>query len=936
MKDRLYLLDGYSLIYRSYFAFIHRPLRNPQGRNSSAIFGFFNSLFSFLKQYEPRYFAVTLDSTVPTFRHEKYAEYKATREKTPQDLKDQIPVIEEILDTLGIPQVRVNGFEADDVMATLATRCREGGRECFLITGDKDILQLVDGPVKVLRPKDGSFFEIGRNEVAEEWGVHPEQILDYLSLVGDSSDNVPGVKGIGAKTAAALLTQFGTLDEIYAHLEEISSKSWKTKLSEGRESAYLSRDLITLVTEVPLDRGVDDLELPVLDRQASVPLFLNEGMRTLAREVEAAGKEGALAADSPSASESHGKGSSSDGDPPPENEDAASSGGPVKRAESTREGTYPPVTTMPELEDWLTRIKNSGIAAFDSETDNLNAMRARPVGFSFAVSPGEACYIPLVGPDGRLFEEEKLREALRGVLEDPSVKIVGQNLKYDYQVLSRWGIRIANPAFDTMIAAWLLDTTLNTYNMDVLAERELGFQTIHYDDVVPRAKRGEERGTFDSVALAKASDYAAEDADITLRLYLRYKEQLEERGLMRIFRELEMPLVPLLAEMEMRGIKLEAATLNDYSVELERQLGEIEREIYRLCGKEFNIASTKQLQEVLFVERKLKPVKKTKTGYSTDTAVLQELAQDDPVPERVLRHRLLSKLKSTYVDSLPLLVNPETGRLHTSYHQTGTATGRLSSKDPNLQNIPIRDEEGRRIREAFVPADGCVFVSADYAQIELVVLAHLSGDEALSRAFRDGTDVHRRTGALIFGVAPEEVTAEQRRIAKTINFGVMYGMSAFRLSRELGIPRADADHFIERYFSTYSGIKSFIDKTVLEAEKSGRVRTLMGRERPLPDITNRNRTVKMGAERIAVNTPIQGSAADIMKLAMLAVTRRLESDGLRSRVLLQVHDELILEVPAEETERVKSLLTEEMTGVVELDVPLSVSVESGHSWGELH
>ena len=582
---------------------------------------------------------------------------------------------------------------------------------------------------------------------------------------------------------------------------------------------------------------------------------------------------------------------------------AGRAGIPEPAPELARKGTYTLITDLQTLDEWLSRIREAGRFAFDSETDSLDALKARPVGFSFAVESGEACYVPLRGPEGPVLDEEEVRRRLKPVLEDSSLELIAQNAKYDYKVLKRWGLTLSSLAFDTMVAGWLLDTTANSFGLDELARSYLGYTTVHYADLFPDHGRGRDYPPFYEVPLETAADYAAEDADITFRLYTVFEPLLAERGFDRLFYDLELPLVPVLAEMELRGIRIDTDMLAAYSRELDGLLASIEEEIYELCGREFNIASTKQLQEVLFVERKLKPVKKTKTGYSTDVAVLQELAREDPVPEKVLRHRLLSKLRSTYVDALPKLVNPETGRLHTHFTQTGTATGRLSSKDPNLQNIPIRDEEGRRIRTAFVPADGWVFVSADYSQIELVVLAHLSGDPGLTRAFREGKDVHRETGALIFGVPAEEVTSAQRRIAKTINFGVMYGMSSFRLSRELNISRDEAERFIEAYFRTYPNIKSFVEETVRQAETHGAVRTLLGRERPLPDITSRNRTVKSGAERIAVNTPIQGTAADIVKRAMLRVSRRLAAEGGGGRILLQVHDELILEAPARNRRR---------------------------------
>jgi len=563
-------------------------------------------------------------------------------------------------------------------------------------------------------------------------------------------------------------------------------------------------------------------------------------------------------------------------------------------------------------------------------------MTADPVGFSFSTERGNGCYVPLHGPDGPVLPADEVRNRLKKLLENDEIAVIGQNLKYDYKVLVRWGVTIANPFFDTMIAAWLLDTEGNSFSMDKLAEQYLDYATVHYSDVVPKAARGEEEPTFDSVDLETACRYAAEDADVTFRLYQVLNRLLTEEGLDALFNDVEMSLLPVLARMEMNGIRLIPDTLESYSIQLETDLAGIQTDIFALCDHEFNIGSTKQLQQVLFEERKLTPSKKTKTGYSTDMSVLQELAREDPVPALVLRHRLLTKLKSTYVDALPKLVNPTTGRIHTHFNVTGTATGRISSTDPNLQNIPIREEEGRRIRDAFVPEKDWRFVSADYSQVELVVLAHLSNDPGLKKAFADGADVHRNTGSLIFGVPAEEVTAQQRRISKTINFGVMYGMSAFRLSRELQIPRKDAVGFIDAYFATYSQIRSFIDQTVADAERAGYVQTLLGRRRYLANISNRNQTVKQAAERVAVNTPIQGSAADIMKLAMLRLDREIRDRELQCRLILQVHDELILECPPEETDEVTALVEEVMVAAYTLTVPLRVSVEAGDTWGALH
>ncbi len=983
MDDALYVLDGYSIIYRSYFAFIRNPMRNPRGENSSAVFGFFRTLVSLFKEYDPKHFVVAMDSIAPTFRHEQYEEYKATRDKTPDDLHAQIPVIEEILRALQVPMLRVERYEADDIMATLARRCRAAGVPCRVISGDKDLLQLVEGPIRVLRPGRDGIAELDRDGVFAGWGVWPEQIRDYLSLIGDTSDNIPGVKGIGAKTATALLETFGTLEEIYNRLDEVKSKSWKQKLEEGRDEAWMSRDLVTLADEAPLPDGIAvsgeaaSFSLDRLDCAAAAPLMLAQGMRSVVKDLGldpdayateegagGAGKDADNGAAHPGtesitqggargggANGGYGGAEGAGGDPAgneippgtPPQELAAIVLSREERDSFSRPGEYEQVDTLDALDRWIDRVRTAGVFAFDCETTALVPLDARPVGFSLATEPGSGCYIVLEGPDGAVLDEGAVRERLRPILTDPQLKLVGQNLKYDWAVLFRWGIEITNIAFDTMIAAWLVDTSRGSYNMDKLAEEYLGYRTVHFADLF--SEGGDSPGKaaaagsgrqFTEIALDRATRYAGEDADVTLRLYIVLDRLLDRRGVRTLFDELEMPLIPVLARMELEGIGLDVFALEQLSQYLGEQISAIEKEIFRLVGHEFNIGSTKQLQKVLFEERKLQPLKKTKTGYSTDNSVLQELAREDPLADLVLRYRMLTKLRSTYVDALPRLVHPETGRIHTSFNQTGTATGRLSSTDPNLQNIPIRDEEGRRIRSAFISRQGHRFVSADYSQIELVVLAELSGDGALREAFEEGEDIHRRTASLIFDVPSAEVSSEQRRIAKTINFGVMYGMSSFRLSNELGISRKDADAFITAYFGTYSGIRRFIDETVHKVEETGEVRTLLGRPRPVPDINNRNRTVKSAAERVAVNTPIQGTAADIVKKAMLAVFRRLTKEKLQGRLILQVHDELIIECPEDEVDRVSALLMEEMSTAVSLSIPLRVSVENGSSWGDMH
>ena len=898
MSDKLYLIDGYALVYRSYFAFIRTPLFNPAGRNSSAVFGFFRALFSIQQNYKPGYLGVIFDSAKPTFRHERYPEYKANREKAPQDLHAQIPVIKEILDAMKISRIERDGVEADDIIATYATLSRKNGQGCAIISGDKDLMQLVGDNVTALVPdKSGGYLEYGPSEVAEKWGVPPEGILDYLSMTGDQSDNVPGVKGIGPKGAVGLLEKYGSLDGVYSHLDDLTPRQ-REIFSAEKENAYLSRELITLKTDLEDLPQRESFRITEYDTDKAAALFVREGAVSLAEQIGSkAVVEEQVGNDSFSADSSE----------------------------------YTAVLSMDQLESLVSAVKEAGTFSLDVETDSLDPMRAELAGISVSVSPGSAWYIPLQCSGTLCLDEKKVRDAFLPLLSNENLVWVGQNLKYDYKVLKRWGIdNITCGIFDTMIAAWLLDSTANTFGMDILAERHLGYRTIHFTDVVPKGS------AFKDIPLEAACSYAAEDADITFRLYQFFRPLLEKEGLASTFYDLEMPVLRILGEMEITGIALNGGALKEYGLRLGEELNEFQGKIYELCGKEFNINSTKQLQQILFEERKLTPVKKTKTGYSTDTSVLQQLAEEDPVPEMILRHRGLSKLKSTYVDTLPQEINPETGRIHTSFQQTGTATGRLASKNPNLQNIPVKDEAGREIRRAFIPAPGFCFISADYSQIELVVFAHLSSDKNLSRAFREGKDIHRQTASLIFGISEDDVSPEQRRVAKTINFGVIYGMSPFRLSNELRISRSDAAQFIQAYFNQYSKVREFIDNTIKETEERGYVATMLGHRRTVPGITSRNKTEKAGAERIAVNTPIQGSAADIVKLAMIKLDKALKAGKFRSRLILQVHDELILEVPTYERETVSALVLDSMQNAIELTVPLKVSLETGDSWGSVH
>ncbi len=958
MNNTLYILDGYGLIYRAYFAFISRPLTDREGNNVSAVHGFFRALFSLMRNNGAKDLAVAMDPIGPTFRHEMYPEYKATRDAAPEDLHAQVPLIEEILGKLGIPVIRMDGFEADDVMGSVAALCCKEKRECRLVTSDKDMMQLVGGCVKLLRPeKGGGYREMGSEEVFEDKGVRPEQMIDYLALIGDASDNIPGVAGIGPKTASALLAEWGDLDGLYANLDSAAKGARLEKLRGGKETAYFSRELVTIKTDLDVKKALAAAGGSFAgaggDYYAAAQLFREKDMKSLAAEAEAfavkAGGRGTAAdeaADKRGGMDSgDGAGGSAGGGRTAGADEsrgvpAESGAAGIGRAASDESGeaisaaasgvTYKALLKKDDLEEWGANIREAGAVALDTETTSLDAMRADLVGISLSVKAGEAAWIPVKRPDGPCLEAQIVLEWLADLLGGGDVRIIGQNFKYDYKVLRRAGCAVPPAWFDTMIAAWMIDAS-SPVGMDALAERYLGLKTVKFKDVVSKG------GTFADVPLDDAVRYAAEDADITWRLFEVLSPMLEQdKARLALFRGMEMPLLPVLAGMEMEGIGLDIFELEAYGEELGRGIRNVEKEIYELCGKEFNIASPKQLQQILFEERGLTPGKKTKTGFSTDNTVLSDLAGEDPVPEKVLVYRSLTKLKSTYVDVLPTLVHPQDGRVHTSFLQTGAATGRLASNNPNLQNIPVRDENGRRIRAAFKARPGCLFVSADYSQVELVVLAHMSGDQALSAAFRDGVDVHARTAGLLFGVGDGDVTGAQRRMAKAVNFGVMYGMSAFRLSNELGIPRKEAKHFIDAYFTTYSAIRSFVESAVAEAEEAGGVRTLYGRFRPLPGINSRNRVEKAAAERAAVNSRIQGTAADIMKAAMIDVASGLEARYPAAKMLLQVHDELLLEVPEGEAEAVASFLKETMEGAVELSVPLRVGVEIAPSWGDLH
>ena len=978
----VYILDSYGLIFRCYFAFISRPLTNQKGENVSALFGFFRNLHYILQHYKPGYLIAAMDSKTKTFRHEMYDQYKATRPKTPEDLHAQVPWICDILTALGIPVLQCDGYEADDIIATVARKCQESGRTCRILSGDKDLMQLVDETTQILKPVTGgeTWKVTGIEGVEAEWGVKPPQLLDLLSLYGDSADNIPGVRGVGVKTASKLLNDYGDLDGIYAHIDEIKGAMQK-KLAEGKKDAYFSRDLVRLCNSVPcsdIDNAINNANQ--LNYSAAADLLMSFGVPSVAKQyaslaVENGQMKAVLRSETAGAGETNEK--------PADNTTTCATPDTqstvVEPVETTTElikltqndtSNYRALTTLEELTKYIDSALTYAVpehsrreVAYDSETDGLDTINANILGFSLCYEPGKAVYIPVARQSDDLFSESvgiQLKDALAQLLrlfQAKDLTVIMHNAKFDLKVLAsnikKAGFKNAeltekileSSIYDTMIFAWLQNperTGKNGYSLEALGESVLGLKGIEFSDIVQKGQ------TFADVPLEKAAPYGAEDADFTLKLALAQQnslaepknavvEPVETTSSLKALFDLEMKVLPILTQMELTGIHLDTATLHAYNKELTEGIAAAEQAIYKEVGHEFNIASPKQLQTVLFEERGLKTGKKTKTGYSTDTSVLEELAYEDKLPRMILDYREMAKLKSTYVESLPKLVDDQ-GRIHTDFVQTGTATGRLSCREPNLQNIPVRNEAGRRIRSAFTAPDGKVLISADYAQIELVVLAHLSADENMSRAFIDGTDVHRATAALIYGVAPEAVTPDMRRTAKTINFGVIYGMSSFRLARDLGISRTQAAQFIQNYFAQYSSVDSFIKETIQKAEQKGYVETILGRRRPILAINSRNKVEKAAAERIAVNTPVQGSAADIVKKAMLKVTDALKKSGSPARLLLQVHDELIFECPDDQStiDATIALIKDNMENAVNLNVPLRVSIEYGKNWGEFH
>ncbi|WP_297528179.1 DNA polymerase I [Thiohalobacter sp.] len=893
------LVDGSSYLYRAYHAL--PPLTNSRGEPTGAVYGVTNMLRRLLKDYPDAHVAVVFDAKGKTFRDEMFEDYKAHRPPMPDDLVAQIEPLHEVVRALGFPLLEVPGVEADDVIGTLARVAAEAGHPVIISTGDKDMAQLVDDRVTLVNTMNDT--RLDAEGVREKFGVGPERIVDYLALVGDTSDNIPGVPRVGPKTAAKWLNQYGSLDGIIAHADEIKGKVGES-LREHLDDLELSRRLATIRRDLALDVRPEDLRLSPPDRERLRELFERLEFRTWLRELL----------------------------------DAAGAGEDAGRPAGDTQGEYETVLDLERLEAWLARLRQAELFAFDTETTSLDYMQARLVGVSFAVVEGEAAYVPFghdyPGAPDQLAAEQVLAR-LRPLLEDAGARKIGHHIKYDMNVLARHGIALEGIAFDTMLESYVLDSTASRHDMDSLALKYLGRKTIRYEDV---AGKGAKQLGFNEVPVETAAPYAAEDADITLCLHHTLWPRLApEDGLRRVLCEIELPLVPVLARMERTGVRIDVDMLRRQSEELATRLAELEAEAHALAGQPFNLSSPKQIQEILFEKQGLPVLARTPKGApSTAESVLAELAADYPLPRLILDYRALSKLKSTYTDRLPEQVDPDTGRVHTSYHQAVAATGRLSSSDPNLQNIPVRTEEGRRIRQAFVAEPGWKILAADYSQIELRIMAHLSGDEGLLRAFAEGVDIHRATAAEVFGVAPEAVTPDQRRSAKAINFGLIYGMSAFGLARQLGIDRGQAQDYVDRYFERYPGVKTYMERTREQAHAQGYVETLFGRRLYLPEINARNQQRRAAAERTAINAPMQGTAADIIKRAMIATDAWLQTEGLSARMIMQVHDELVFEVPEAALAAFEPGLRARMEGAAELAVPLRVDIGVGDNWDQAH
>ena len=926
-ENPLILVDGSSYLYRAYHAF--PPLTNRAGEPTGAMYGVLNMLRSLILQYQPTHAAVVFDAKGKTFRDELFEDYKSHRPPMPDDLRAQIEPLHTMVKAMGLPLLAVSGVEADDVIGTLAREAEKAGRPVLISTGDKDMAQLVTPGITLINTMTNTI--LGPDEVVTKYGVPPELIIDFLALMGDSSDNIPGVPGVGEKTAQALLQGLGGLDTLYGEPEKIAgltfrgAKTMAAKLEQNKDLAYLSYKLATIKTDVELELGCEQLTVAEPAADELLTLFKKYEFKRWIADVE-------------SGTWMQAKGSKPAAKPAGKAIVAEVEVEVEETAATLSSENYVTILNEATLVSWIEKLKKAPLFAFDTETDSLDNISANMVGLSFAIEPGVAAYVPVAhdyldAPDQ--IARERVLELLKPLLEDDALLKVGQNLKYDRGILANYGIELRGIAYDTMLESYTLDSVAGRHDMDSLSDRWLKHKTITFEEI---AGKGKNQLTFNQIALEEAGRYAAEDADVTLQLHLKMWPKLQKtEGPLRIFNEIEMPLVPVLSRVERNGVKIDPAVLHAHSQEIAKRLVELEQKAYDIAGEEFNLSSPKQLQTILFEKQGIKPLKKTPGGApSTSEEVLEELALDYPLPKVILEYRGLAKLKSTYTDKLPLMINPKTGRVHTSYHQAVTATGRLSSTDPNLQNIPVRNDEGRRIRQAFIAPEDYVIVSADYSQIELRIMAHLSRDEGLLKAFAEGKDIHRATAAEVFGLPLESVTGEQRRSAKAINFGLIYGMSAFGLARQLNIPRKEAQKYMDLYFERYPGVLEYMERTRAQAKDQGYVETLDGRRLYLPDIKASNAARRAGAERAAINAPMQGTAADIIKRAMIAVDGWLETEKPRVRMIMQVHDELVFEVHKDDVDAVAKKVHELMENSTTLDVPLLVEVGSGENWDQAH
>lgn len=903
MKEAvLYLIDGSSYIFRAYHAL--RNLRTSKGFPTNAVYGFTSMVFKFLRDYKPKYLGIIFDSRGKTFRDAIYPLYKANRSEAPDELKVQISKVLEIVDAFGIPQIQMEGYEADDIMGTIGKRMEKDGASVVFVTGDKDFCQLVSEKVTLLDTMRNK--KTGIKEVMERFSVPPEGVTDVLALSGDAVDNIPGVQGIGEKTASELISKFGSLEEVLENVDRIPKKQGEL-IKIGMEDAILSKRLVTIETNAPINAGLGYFEYKGFDRERLKMIFEELEFRSLIREL---------------------------GDPA-----KFESGKTISESTESRVSydNYHLVLSEEELDKVIERMKATKEISIDLETTSANPMIAQIVGIALSPTPHEAYYVP-VGhksaiPDFiKQIETERVLQKLKPIIEDKAISKIGQNLKYEFIILERYGLNLRGVSHDTMVAAHFLDSSRLSYSLDELAMYYLGHKTITYKDVT---RTGRDKINFEEVELEKAKTYACEDADVAMILSKKLASLLEELNLISVFKDIELKFIGVLARMEMNGVKVDSNLLENMSVEFKKELERIAKDIYSEVGSEFNLNSPIQLREVLFDKLRLPKKKLTKTGEaSTDVEVLVELAKFHSVPEKVLEYRGVSKLKSTYVDALPKLINPQTGRIHTSFNQTGTSTGRLSSSEPNLQNIPIKTHGGKRIREGFIPEDGFILLSADYSQIELRLLAHFSEDDSLVGAFLAGSDIHSRTAAEIFNVSEDLISPEMRRLAKTINFGIIYGISPFGLAKQIGLSNTIAKSYIDEYFKRYRMVKAYTERSLREAERQGYAVTILGRRRPIPELKSKDRTTKGFGERTAINTPIQGSAADIIKIAMIRIHDQL--NGFKSQMILQVHDELLFEIHESEIDEISRMIKKEMEGAWKLRVPLRVDIGMGKNWAEAH